>query len=200
MKKILLIIISLLLFSCKSREKAVQKTETQTEKKSEATARIEEQTFEIVQNKELSNFGKSKIDKSEETSKTETKNVEIIKEYYENGTLKKEMQRNFSELAETTKKAISELEEKFTKEKETSQYWEDSSNHFYKSLEQEKTKTKDYAMKLKAKETFSWQLFAVGLFLGWLLLPSLFRWLWSWVNRFQPWINFVEWIKTFKSV
>ena len=50
-------------FSCKTREKQVQKSENQTETKSEATARIEEQTFEIVQNKELSNFGKSKIDK-----------------------------------------------------------------------------------------------------------------------------------------
>ena len=104
------------LIGCKSREKQVQKTETQTEKKSEATARIEEKTYEIIFDKELSNFGKSKTDKSEETSKTETKNVEIIKEYYENGTLKKEMQRNFSELAETTKKAISELEEKINAE------------------------------------------------------------------------------------
>ena len=195
MKEILLIIISLLLFSCKSREKAVQKTETQTEKNSEATYHIEEKTFEIVQDKELSNFGKSKIDKSEETSKTETKNVEIIKEYYENGTLKKEMQRNFSELAETTKKAISELEEKFTKEKENSRYWENSSNHYYQLLEQEKSKTKDYAMQLKAKETFTWQMFFVGLILAWLFLPSFFRWIWSWVKRFQPWINFVEWLK-----
>ena len=196
MKKLINILgifsIAILLFSsCKTREKQVQKSETQTEKKSEATARIEEKTYEIVFDKELSNFGKSKIDKSEETSKTETKNVEIIKEYYENGTLKKEMQRNFSELAETTKKAISELEEKFTKEKETSQYWEDSSNHFYKALEQEKTKTKDYAMQLKAKESFAWQLFAVGLFMGWLLLPRLFQWLFSW-------IKLVEWVKNLK--
>ena len=197
MKKILLIIISVLLFSCKSREKAVQKTETQTESKSEATARIEEKTYEIVLDKELSNFGKSKIDKSEETSKTETKNVEIIKEYYENGTLKKEMQRNFSELAETTKKAISELEEKFTKERENSRYWEESSNHFYTALEQEKTKTKDYQMQLKAKETFTWQMFFVGVVLGVFLLPIL-RWLWSWVKRFQPWIKSVEWIKNLK--
>ena len=182
------------LINCKTREKQVQKSETQTEKKSEATARIEDKTYEIVLDKELSNFGKSKIDKSEETSKTETKNVEIIKEYYENGTLKKEMQRNFSELAETTKKAISELEEKFTKEQETSQYWEDSSNHFYKSLEQEKTKTKDYAMKLKAKETFTWQMFFVGLVLGVFLLPIL-RSLWSWVKRFQPYIALVEFLK-----
>lgn len=184
----------LLFSSCKTREKAVQKSETQSEKKSEATARIEEKTYEIVFDKELSNFGKSKIDKSEETSKTETKNVEIIKEYYENGTLKKEMQRNFSELAETTKKAISELEEKFTKEKENSRYWENSSNHFYTALEQEKTKTKDYAMQLKAKESFTWQMFFVGLILGWLFLPSLFRWIFSWVKRFQPYIALVEFL------
>ena len=185
----------MILIGCKTREKQVQKTETQTESKSEATARIEEKTYEIVLDKELSNFGKSKIDKSEETSKTETKNVEIIKEYYENGTLKKEMQRNFSELAETTKKAISELEEKLTKETENSKYWENSSNHFYKLLEQEKTKNKDYEMKLKAKETFTLQMFFVGLILGWLFLPSFFRWLWSWVKRFQPYIALVEFLK-----
>ena len=198
MKNLLLIIISLLLFSCKSREKQVQKSETQTETKSEASAKIETKTFEIVQDKELSIFDKSKTDKAEETSKTETKNVEIIKEYYENGTLKKEMQRNFSELAETTKKAISELEEKLSKEKETSQYWEDSSNHFYQLFEKEKTKTKDYEMKLKAKETFTWQMFFVGLILGWLFLPSFFRWIWSWVKRFQPYLKLVEWIKNLK--
>ena len=196
MKKLIKILaifsIAILLFSsCKTREKQVQKSETQTERKSEATARIEEKTYEIVFDKELSNFGKSKIDKSEETSKTETKNVEIIKEYYENGTLKKEMQRNFSELAETTKKAISELEEKFTKEKENSRYWENSSNHFYTALEQEKTKTKDYAMQLKAKETFTWQMFFVGVVLGVFLLPIL-RWFRSWLLRFNPYVNFLE--------
>ena len=198
MKKIAFFAILLFLIGCKTREKQVQKSETQSEKKSEATARIEEKTYEIIFDKELSNFGKSKIDKSEEASKTETKNVEIIKEYYENGTLKKEMQRNFSELAETTKKAISELEEKFTKEKENSRYWENSSNQYYHLLEQEKTKTKDYAMKLKAKETFTWQMFFVGLMIGWIILPGLFRWIWSIIKRFQPYIALVEWIKNLK--
>ena len=187
-------------FSCKTREKQVQKSENQTETKSEASAKIETKTIEIVQDKELSNFGKSKTDKAEETSKTETKNVEIIKEYYENGTLKKEMQRNFSELAETTKKAISELEEKFTKEKENSRYWENSSIHFYTALEQEKTKNKDYAMQLKAKETFTWQMFFVGLILGWLLLPSVFKFLWSVLKRFHPYLKLVEWINSFKLI
>ncbi len=198
MKKIIkLVLVCVLVFaySCKTREKQVQKSENQTEKKSEASAKIETKTFEIVQDKELSIFDKSNFAQNNESSKTETKNVEIIKEYYENGSLKKEMQRNFSELAETTKNAITELEEKISTEKETSKYWEDSSNHFYQLFEQEKTKTKDYSMQLKAKETFTWQMFFVGLILGWLFLPSLFRWIFSWVKRFQPYIALVEWVK-----
>lgn len=199
MKKLIKITILFLIIalftSCKTREKQVQKSENQTEKNSEATYKIEDNTFEIVSDKELLKFDKSKIDKSEETSKKETKNVEIIKEYYENGTLKKEMQRNFSELAETTKKAISELEEKFTKEKENSRYWENSSNQYYQLLEQEKAKTKDYAMQLKAKPTFTWQWFFVGLLVGWIALPPFFRWLWDWVKRFQPYIALVEFLK-----
>ena len=185
------------LVGCKSREKAVQKTETQTESKSEATARIEEKTYEIVLDKELSNFGKSKIDKSEETSKTETKNVEIIKEYYENGTLKKEMQRNFSELAETTNKAISELEEKINLEKETSKYWENSSNHYYQLLEEEKSKSKSYQMQLKAKPKLTWQWFLVGLLVGWIALPNILKWFKSWILRFNPYLKLVEYIKKF---
>lgn len=193
--KLVLVCVLVFAFSCKSREKQVQKSETQTETKSEATAKIETKTFEIVQDKELSIFDNSNFAQNNESSKTETKNVEIIKEYYENGSLKKEMQRNFSELAETTKNAITELEEKISTEKETSKYWEDSSNHFYKALEQEKTKTKDYSMQLKAKETFTWQMFFVGVVLGVFLLPIL-RWIWTWVKRFQPYIALVEWVKS----
>ena len=186
-------------FSCKTREKQVQKSETQTETKSEATARIEEKTFEIVSEKELSIFDKSNFAQNSETQKEQTKDIQVIREYYENGNLKSEIQKSFSQISEATKTAIAEMREKLTKEKETSQYWEDSSNHFYKSLEQEKTKTKDYQMQLKAKETFTWQMFFVGLILGWLLLPSLFRWIFSWVKRFQPWLKFVEWIKNLKN-
>ena len=191
MKKIIKILaifsIAILLFSsCKTREKQVQKSETHTESKSEATARIEEKTYEIVFDKELSNFGKSNFTQNSETKKDETKDVQIIREYYENGNLKSEIQKSFSQLSEATKYAIEEMREKLTKEIETSQYWEDSSNHFYTALEQEKTKTKDYAMQLKAKETLTWQMFFVGMILGWLLLPKLFQWLFSWVKRFQP--------------
>ena len=111
--------------------------------------------------------------------------------------MKKEWERDLSELSESTKKTFTELEERIVKEQEISKYWEDSSNHFYKALEQEKTKTKDYAMQLKAKETFTWQMFFVGVILGVFLLP-LFRWVFSWVKRFQPYIALVEGIKNLK--
>ncbi len=200
MKKILLIIISVLLFSCKSREKAVQKTETQSEKKSEATYHIEDKTFEIVSEKELLKFDKSKIDKSEETKKEETKNIEVIKEYYENGNLKSEINKSFSQLSEATRTAIAEMREELTKETEKSKYWENSSNHYYQLLEEEKSKSKSYQMQLKAKPKLTWQWFLVGLLVGWIALPNVWRWFKSWLLRFNPYLKLVEWIKAFKSV
>ncbi len=205
MKKLINILaifsIAILLFSsCKTREKAVQKSETQTERKSEATARIQDKTFEITSSKELSSFDKSNFTQNSETKKDETKDVQIIREYYENGNLKSEYQKSFSQLSEATKYAIEEMREKLTKAQETSKYWEDSSNHFYTALEQEKSKTKDYAMQLKAKETFTWQMFFVGLLVGWIALPNVWRWFKSWLLRFNPYLKLVEWIKAFKSV
>ena len=192
---LLLSFILVFAFSCKTREKQVQKSETKTETKSESTTRIEEKTFEIVQDKELSIFDKSNFAQNSESQKEQTKDIQVIREYYENGNLKSEIKKSFSQLSEATKYAIAEMREKLSKEKETSQYWENSSNHFYQLFEQEKTKTKDYEMQLKAKETFTWQMFFVGLILGWLFLPSFFRLIWSWIKRFQPWLKFVEWLK-----
>lgn len=202
MKTIINLLLSFILvfaFSCKTREKQVQKSENQTETKSESTARIEEKTFEIIFDKSVLKNDFSYKNSYEETSKQEKKNVDKGKEYYENGNLKKEWERDLSELSESTKKTFTELEERIVKEQEVSKYWENSSNHFYKALEQEKIKTKDYAMKLKSKENFTWQMFFVGLILGWLFLPSLFRWIFSWVKRFQPYIALVEWVNNLKN-
>ena len=201
MKKIIKLLLAFSLvfaFSCKTREKQVQKSETQSEYKSEATARIEEKTFEII-------FDKSSLkndffykNSSEETSKNEKKNVDKGKEYYENGNLKKEWERDLSEFSEATKKTFTELEERIVKEQEVSKYWENSSKNFYKLLEQEKNKTKDYAMQLKAKENFTWQMFFVGVILGVFLLPLL-RWLFSWLIRLQPHIALVKWFKSLSN-
>ena len=193
-KTAIFFLILAVLAGCKTREKQVQKSETQTETKSEATARIEEKTFEIIFDKSILKNDFSYKNSLEETYKQEKKNVDKGKEYYENGNLKKEWERDLSELSESTKKTFTELEERIVKEQEVSKYWEDSSNHFYKALEQEKTKTKDYAMQLKAKETFTWQMFFVGVVIGVFLLPIL-RWLWSWVKMFQPYIALVEFLK-----
>ena len=189
----------LFLVGCKSREKAVQKTETQTEKKTEATYHIEDKTFETVSDKELTYGIKTIFAQENEAKKDEIKNVEVIREYYENGTLKKEMQKSFSQLSEATKTAIAEMREELSKETESSKYWENSSNHFQNVLEQEKIKTKHYEMKLKSKPTFTWQWFLSGLLVGWIALPPIFRWLWGWIKRFQPWIKFLEWVKNLKK-
>ena len=198
MKKLINILLAFSLvfaFSCKTREKQVQKSETQTETKSESTARIEEKTFEIVQDKELSIFDKSNFAQNSETQKEQTKDVQIIREYYENGNLKSEMQKSFSQLSEATKTAIAEMSEKLTKETEDKKYWENSSNHYYQLWQQELYKSKTKEMQLKAKPTFTWQWFFVGLLVGWIALPPFFRWLWDWVKRFQPYIALVEFLK-----
>ena len=187
------------LIGCKSREKQVQKSENQSEYKSESTARIEEKTFEIIFDKSVLKNDFSYRSSAEETGKTEKKNIDKGKEYYENGNLKKEWERDLSEQSEFSKKSQTELQEKLSKSEETSKYWQESTDHFYKALEQEKKKTSNYEMKLKAKETFTWQMFFVGLMIGWIVLPGLLRWIISWIKRFQPFIILVDSIKNLKK-
>lgn len=193
--KILLLLVISFLTSCKPREKQIQKSEAQSEYQSESTARIKEKTFEIVFDNSIFTRDFSYKNLSEENSRQEKKNVDKGKEYYENGNLKKEWERNLSEQSEYTKKSQTELQEKLTKSEEASKYWEESTDHFYKALEQEKKKTRNYEMQLKTKESFAWQLFVVGLLIGWIILPGLFRWIWSIIKRFQPYIYFVEFLK-----
>ena len=201
MKKIINLLIAFSLvfaFSCKTREKQVQKSENKTETKSEATYKIEDKTFEIVQDKELSIFDKSNFAQNSESQKEQTKDIQVIREYYENGNLKSEIQKSFSQLSEATKIAIAEMSEKLTKETENSKYWENSSNHYYSLWQQEKAKSKTKDLQVKSKPKYTWQIFFLGLFLGWLILPSVFRFLWSVLKRFQPYLKFVEWIKNLK--
>ena len=197
--KIFLLLVISILTNCKTREKEVSKNETKSETFSESEIKIERKTIDFVFNKSLFTRDFSYRSSAEETGKTEKKNIDKGKEYYENGNLKKEWERDLSEQSEFSKKSQTELQEKLSKSEETSKYWQESTDHFYKALEQEKKKTSNYEMKLKAKETFTWQMFFVGLILGWLFLPSLFRWLWSWVKRFQPFIILVDSIKNLKK-
>ena len=185
----------MILIGCKTRKKTLQKSETQTEKKSEATYKIEDKTFEIVLDKSKIFKDFSYKNSSEETSKQEKKNTDKGKEYYENGNLKKEWERDLSELSESTKKVFTELEEKINSEKETSKYWENSSNHYYQLLEEEKSKSKSYQMQLKAKPKLTWQWFLVGLLVGWIALPNAWKWFKSWLLRFNPYLKLVEKVK-----
>ena len=194
-KTAIFFLILAVLAGCKTREKQVQKSENQSEYKSEATARIEEKTFEIIFDKSILKNDFSYKNSSEETSKQEKKNVDKGKEYYENGNIKKEWERDLSELSESTKKVFTELEEKINSEKETSKYWENSSNHYYQLLEEEKSKSKSYQMQLKAKPKLTWQWFLVGLLVGWIALPNAWKWFKSWLLRFNPYLKLVEKVK-----
>ena len=196
--KIFLLLVISILTSCKTREKEVSKNETKSETFSKSEFTIERKTIDFVFNKSLFTRDFSYKSSAEETGKTEKKNIDKGKEYYENGNLKKEWERDLSELSESTKKTFTELEEIIVKEQEVSKYWENSSKNFYKLLDQEKTKTKDYAMQLKAKENFTWQMFFVGVILGVFLLPLL-RWLFSWLIRLQPHIALVKWFKSLSN-
>ena len=141
--KIFLLLVISILTSCKTREKEVSKNETKSETFSESEIKIERKTIDFVFNKSLFTRDFSYKNSSEETSKQEKKNVDKGKEYYENGNIKKEWERDLSELSESTKKTFAELEERIVKEQEVSRYWENSSKQFSKLLTQEKAKTKD---------------------------------------------------------
>lgn len=184
----------LFLIGCQAREKNVKKTETKSEKKTEANYKIEDKTFEIVLDKSILNIDYKKKFSSEESNKSEKKNVDKGKEYYENGNLKKEWERDLSELSESTKKVFEELEQKINSEKETSKYWENSSNHYYQLWQQEKAKSKSKEMQLKTKPKFPWFWLGLAYLVG-LFTPTLWRWFKAWLLRFNPYLKLVEKIR-----
>lgn len=201
MKKLINLLLSFILvfaFSCKTREKQVHKSETQTETKSESNAKINTDTFEFSLSKEIQEQTKSLRLQSNSLLREEAKNVQIEKHYYENGNIKSEIQKDLSNISESNVQSFQELQK--TLKSEIQKVYESKSQLEYleKSYTEQKAKANQYAMQLKAKETFTWQMFFVGLVLGWLLLPSLFRWIFSWVKRFQPYIALVEGLKNLK--
>ena len=104
--KIFLLLVISILTSCKTREKEVSKNETKSETFSESEIKIEIKTIDFVFNKSLFTRDFSYKSSAEETGKTEKKNIDKGKEYYENGNLKKEWERDLSELSESTKKHL----------------------------------------------------------------------------------------------
>ena len=195
---VLLISVLVILFSCKTRERQVDKSETQTETKSESNVKINTNTFEFSLSKEIQGQTKSLRLQSNSVLREEAKNIQVEKHYYENGNLKSEIQKDLYNISESNVQSFQELQETLKSEIQKVSESKSQLELLEKKYLEESIKSKKYAMKLKAKETFTWQMFFVGLILGWLFLPSLFRWLWSWVKRFQPYLKFVEWFKNLK--
>ncbi len=203
MKKILKItllwLIFVMLFSCLNREKNLQKTNISTEIKTEATAKIKKDSIAKISEKILENKVWTNSVQNTESKKDETKDVQIIREYYENGNLKSEINKSFSQLSEATKYAIAEMREELSKQKDISRFWKSSSDNYYQLLQQEKIKNKTKDLSVKKEQTFTWQMFFVGMFFGWLFLPAIFRWIKSWLLRFQPYLQFIQWIKNLRK-
>ena len=85
--KIFLLLVISILTSCKTREKEVSKNETKSETFSKSEIKIERKTIDFVFNKSLFTRDFSYKSSAEETGKTEKKNIDKGKEYYENGNL-----------------------------------------------------------------------------------------------------------------
>ena len=185
-------------FSCKTREKQVQKSETQTETKSESNAKINTNTFEFSLSKEIQEQTKSLRLQSNSLLREEAKNVQIEKHYYENGNIKSEIQKDLSNISESNVQSFQELQETLKSEIQKVSESKSQLELLEEKYLEESNKSKKYEMQLKAKETFTWQMFFVGLLIGWLVLPNIIAYLWKWLKRFQPYINFVEKIKNLK--
>ena len=82
--KIFLLLVISILTSCKTREKEVSKNETKSETFSKSEFTIERKTIDFVFNKSLFTRDFSYRSSAEETGKTEKKNIDKGKEYYEN--------------------------------------------------------------------------------------------------------------------
>lgn len=190
--------LALLLMSCKAREKSVQQLEQKTENKSVANVKIKTDEIEIVFDSAKYRFETYSFSNISESKRDETKDVQVTKEYYENGNLKSEVQKSFSQLSESTKNAIEEIRQELTSERELSRYFRERSEEYQRFLNEEKQKSAERSMELKAKETYSWQLFGVGFLMGWILLPLIFRFIKFALKESQPMVRIYEFLKNLK--
>jgi thiol:disulfide interchange protein len=188
---------------------SVKNSENTVEAK--ASTKVSDNTYSFSTATDLVNFYKSNFAKSEEANNSGK--VTKTKKYYQNGQVAEETETN--EYLSAVKSAFQEAQEKYENEKKATTYWQQNydaaKSDFFKeqtknselikqnnSLKSEiytEKKSKDLAVKKEQTNTLI--MFFIGLILGWLLLPSLFKWIWSWILRFNPYIKAVSYINNF---
>ncbi len=187
---------------------SVKESENSTESK--ATVKILDNDYSFISLNDFSKYVKSNYDKSEEANNFNK--TTKIRKYFPNGTISEETEIN--ENLSSVKSAYKEAQEFLEKQKKISFHWqrkyELAKSDFFKEetknkeLLKENTilknefsalkKTKD--LSVKKEQAYSWQLFFVGLFIGWFFLPSIFRWIKSWLIRFNPYLKLLQYLKT----
>ena len=183
-------------------------SEKESEKVIEAKAgyKIISQTYSFSSASDFMSFYKSNFSKSEEANNSGK--ITKTKRYYENGNIAEETEIN--ENYSTIKAAYQEVQENYQSEKKSAiqfqKYFEAIRSEYYKEVNKNKEllkqnsyinnqvslfkTSKDLAVKKEQQNTLI--MFIVGLILGWVLLPSIFKWLKSLLLRFNPYLNLVN--------
>ena len=214
----------------KKQEESSIKTETKTEQESsdKSLVKIVDSTIIFNSKTELLEYVKKNFSKQIESENSGKNSAKITEqeEYFENGKLKSKSKtsENTSEYLNSLKSAYQEIQEKYNKAAQSSEYWEENSTRFeteYRSqratnyylndtnkklasdikiLQEEKKKlTENTPVTIWQKILFAWRYIVFAFFFGWFVMPFVWRWFKSWLLRFTPYLNFLDWLNRQKS-
>ena len=214
------------------KENSTQKNEVisdKSEKKSEqettqnSSVKISDSTIIFNSKSELLEYIKKNYSQKLETEnsgKSSAKTTEQ-EEYFENGNLKSKIKtsENTTEYINSLKSAYQEMQEKYNKASQSSEYWQESSTRFeteYRSqratnyyindtnkklasdvkiLQEEKKKLiENTPVTFWQKILFAWRYIVFAFFFGWFVMPFVWRWFKNWLLRFNPYLKFLEWL------
>lgn len=210
----------------KKQEESNSKTEAKNQQSTDekSAVKITDSTIVFQSKAELLAYIKKNYSQQLETEnsgKNSQKTTEQ-EEYFENGKLKSKSKtsENTSEYLNSLKAAYQEIEEKYNKALDTSEYWQESSTRFeteYRSQratnyylnDTNKKLSSDIKILQKEKKvlientpiTFwqkifaAWKYILFAFFFGWIVMPFVWRWFKTWLLRFNPYINFLEKLK-----
>lgn len=202
-----------------SSTKTENKSEQETTQNS--SVKISDSTIIFNSKTELLEYVKKNFSKqieSENSGKSSAKTTEQ-EEYFENGNLKSKIKtsENTTEYINSLKSAYQEMQEKYNKASDNSEKLLKVSKNFeslYKESRIEnyslsaKNSIQNFTIKNLEKENkklientpvtfwqkflFAWKYIVFAFFLGWFVMPFVWRWFRSWLLRFNPYVNFLE--------
>ncbi len=200
-------------------DKSENKSEQETTQNS--SVKISDSTIIFNSKSELLEYIKKNYSQKLETEnsgKSSAKTTEQ-EEYFENGNLKSKIKtsENTTEYINSLKSAYQEMQEKYNKASDNSEKLLKVSKNFenlYKETRIEnyslsaKNSIQNFTIKNLEKENkklientpvtfwqkflFAWKYIVFAFFLGWFVMPFVWRWFRSWLLRFNPYLKFLE--------